>query len=114
MRRNGPPWVHKQNLEDMVHLCGCRSPFFDHFERLALHGGPDAVKNEPDALFLDMKRNNPVKWQAFHQVRDHCIGRLSARHHFDSILFGRHVIVRIDDARRLRNTLDELARRVRR
>jgi len=24
----------------MVHVCRCRHPFFDHFERLALHGGP--------------------------------------------------------------------------
>src|ERR1700731_1484460 len=102
----------KQNLEDTVYLCGCRNPFFDYFERLALHGGPDAVKNEPDALFPDMERNNPVKWQAFHQIRDHRIGGLSARNHFDSNLFGRHVIVRIDDARRLRNALDDLACRV--
>src|SRR4029077_8004329 len=73
-----PTMDSKQNLEDMVHLGRCRNPFFDHFERLPLHGGPDAVKNEPDALFPDMKRNNPVEWQALHQIRNHCICRLSA------------------------------------
>src|SRR5580700_8179337 len=45
----------ERNLEDMVHFRRCRNPFFDHFERFALYGGPDAVKNESDALFSDME-----------------------------------------------------------
>src|SRR5579862_7146578 len=99
----------EQNLEHMVHFRRCRNPFLDHFERLSLHGGPDAVKNEPNTLFSNMEWNNPIEWQALHQILEHRLGRLSARHHFDSILLGWHVIVRIDDARRFRNALDDLA-----